>query len=676
MSLYSEYVLDKSDDKSRSILTRINRAYEESSVQANTLWAEGDRDGRIYAGDARLYAEIYPNQPFFKRAQYSFNHTKRVVHNIEGFQRQHRKILVATPVENGDNETADQYTKLFYWATNQSRFYESFSDACKGSLITGLNFLHIYPSWVRDPVNGDISIDVLPMSSLVIDPYFRKADLSDCNYVMRRTYVTKDEAVCLLPEQQDEILDMIAIAGKDGRFQFMPETFAFDLGRYLSYDEFYYKDYRTQKLLVDTATGETMEWRWDNKDNELDLFLHHYRSVIVHEHKVPTVNLAIVVNNKVMSVSGNPNGTDDYPFVPLMCYFQPELPYYSLKVQGVVRGLRDAQYLYNRRRQIEDDILSSQLNSGWIYKEDALVNPKDIFMTGQGKGIAIKSDAQITDLVKIPSAEIHPSVFQVSENYAKEMVTITGLSEENLAAATDDIAGVLSMLRQGAGLVGLQGIFDGWDYALKLCGKKMFGIMQNYWTPGKVERILGEKPQPQFYSKAFGTYDIVCDEGVYTSTQKQQQLIQLTQFKQLGLPIPSKTILEAATIQNKKKLMEDIDAIEQQQQQQQQHQMQMEMFKIKEEANLANARAEADRGLAVERESRVEENNALAVERRAQAVRDENAAVLDLVKAFKELDTFDITHLKELVTMQQIIKQQEAVVQAESTQGSAQTTKP
>lgn len=287
-------------------------------------------------------------------------------------------------------------------------------------------------------------------------------------------------------------------------------------------------------------------------------------------------------------------------------------------------------------------------------------------MTGQGKGIALKSSAAITDVVKIETAAIHPSVFQVSENYAKEMITITGLSEENLAAAIDDKAGVLAMLRQGAGLIGLQGIFDGWDYALKLCGKRMFEIIQNNWTPGKVERILNEKPMPQFYNQAFGIYDVEYAEGVYTTTQRQQQLAQLIQFKQLEIPIPAKTMIDAAVIENKKKLMEDIDAIEKQQAQAQQMQMQVQAMKLQEEANLANARAEADRGLAVERTSRVEENKALAVERRAQAVSDENAALLNLIKAIKELDGMDIQHLQQLVAMQGMIKAQEQQVNVES----------
>ena len=89
----------------------------------------------------------------------------------------------------------------------------------------------------------------------------------------------------------------------------------------------------------------------------------------------------------------NPLGIDSYPFVPVFAYYEPQMPYFNWRIQGVVRGLRDPQYLYNRRKVIELDILESQVNSGWIFKAEALVNPKDVFMSGQGRGLALKKEA-------------------------------------------------------------------------------------------------------------------------------------------------------------------------------------------------------------------------------------------------------------------------------------------
>jgi hypothetical protein len=124
-----------------------------------------------------------------------------------------------------------------------------------------------------------------------------------------------------------------------------------------------------------------------------------------------------------------------------------------------VRGLRDAQYLFNKRKIIELDILESQINSGWKVKEDALVNPKDVFLSGQGRVLTMKRTSQMTDAEQIPAPRIDPSVIQISASLGDEITSISGVNEELLGSAEDDKAGILSIVRQGAALTTLQTLF-------------------------------------------------------------------------------------------------------------------------------------------------------------------------------------------------------------------------
>ena len=152
--------------------------------------------------------------------------------------------------------------------------------------------------------------------------------------------------------------------------------------------QFWYRDYRPQQLLVDTQTGESIEWRSSDKDR-LKRFLIQYPQITILEQDIPTVRLAIVVQGRVMYDGPNPMGIDTYPFVPVLAYYAPQMPYFPWRIQGVVRGLRDAQYLYNRRRVIELDILESQINSGWIYKGE--------FKNGQpdGEGVLTAQNGKV-----------------------------------------------------------------------------------------------------------------------------------------------------------------------------------------------------------------------------------------------------------------------------------------
>lgn len=659
-------------EKHQGILARMEAFYAESITINQSFWSEADTDTRFEVGDQTLWNDLYGNLPANRGRQFNFNRIRRVINMISGHQRRNRKSTIVTPVENGDSETADQFTKIMMWINNQENVLDTISESFHGALVTGMNLLQVWVDYRSDPVSGNIKVDNCSYNSFLIDPYFRKADLSDCNALWKRSFLNKREVISLLPDKSEEIMGLIGNqsgTGRDGKFQFMPESYNYGYKNLLTYDEFYYRDYRTQKMLVDAETGETMEWKSDNQEG-LVAFLQQYPSVTVIESEIPTVNLAIVVQGKVMYDGPNPIGTDKYPFVPVLAYYNPQMPYFPWRIQGVVRGLRDAQYLYNRRRVIELDILESQINSGWIYKENALVNPKDVFMSGQGRGLALKEDAQMSDVQQIVAPQVPPSMIQLSDLLAKEVMEISGVNEELLGSAMDDKAGVLSMLRQGAGLTTLQTLFDQLDRSQKLLGEIIIDIVQANFTPGKIKRILEEEePTPQFYNKAFGKYSAVVEEGLNTSTQKQMQFAQMLQLREAGVPISTQDLLEAATIQGKKKIIENAAKQEQQQAQMQQMQMQAQVQLQQAQIEDMQGRRKANEGLYEERHSRVMENYSMAVEREHKANSEDAAATLDRVKALKELESIDLAHIEKLVGLLASLKAQET---AASEKGVAQ----
>lgn len=630
-------------DADRTIRDRMETFYMESITANQSFWAEADVDTRFEAGDQTIWNDIYGNIPATRRKQFNFNRIRRVVNMISGHQRRTRKSTIVVPVENGDSTTADQFTKVQMWVNQRDNISETISEAFHGALVTGMNLLQVWVDYRNDPISGNIRVDNCSYNSFLIDPFFKKADLSDCNGLWKRSFLSKQECASLIPEYSDEIMALTVRNTQDGKFQYMPENYDWGQRNLLTYDEFYYRDYRRQRMLVDTVTGETTEWRSTDED-KLKEFLALYPQVTVITQDIPTVKLAIVVQGKVFYDGQNPLGIDSYPFVPVFGYYNPQLSYFPWRLQGVVRGLRDAQFLYNRRKCIELDLLESQINSGWKYKENALVDPRDVFLSGQGRGLAIKEEASLADVEQILPPQIPSSMFALSEQLGREIQEISGVNDELLGSASDDKAGILSMLRQGAGLTTLQTLFDQLDRSQKLLGRIILDVIQNNFTPGKVKRIIEEEPTPEFYNKTFGKYDAVIEEGFNTSTQRQMNFAQLLQLRELGIPIPNESLLDAATIQNKTKLIEQITAAEQAQQQLQQQQQQLAAQEQAASIRLANARATADEGLGVERYSRIAENQTMADERKTESL-------LNLVKALKELEDMDITQIQRLVSL-------------------------
>lgn len=641
------------DDK--NLLTKMDRAYTEGITINQSFWSEADMDTRFREGDQQLWSDLFGNLPSFRKRVFNFNRIRRICNMITGFQRKHRKTTVITPRENSSMETAAQFTKLMFWLMDHSDGYEMISKAFDGAITTGMNLLNVWLDYRTDPINGDPKITNIAYNSFLIDPYFRNPDLSDCNFIWMRRFYTKPEVKSLLPHKKDEI-DALMIGGyRDGKFQFMPESYQYGLRNLMAYDEYWYRDYREAKILVDTKTGDTLEWK--GNDDTLKEFMKEHPELDVVTETIPTVSLGIVVQGRVMYHGRNPLNIDMYPFVPFFGYFNPDMPYFPWRIQGVVRGLRDSQYLYNRRKIIELDILESQVTSGFKYKENALVNPADVFLSGQGKGIALKAEAQMTDVERIEAPQVPPSMIQLSQILGEEIAQISGVNEELLGSAVDEKAGVLAMLRQGAGLTTLQILYDQLDLSQKLLGRLLVQIMQNNFTPGKVKRIIQEEPTGEFYHKAFGKYDAVVEDGLNTSTQRQMQFAQLLQLRELGIPVSTKILVENSTLSNKKELIENIAQEEQQAQQQAQQQQETQMALLKAQIESLQAKSVADHGLGIERASRVRENAALAVERRAEAEKDKEMAVLNFVKALKELQAMDLTNIQTQVEIVNAIKQ-------------------
>ena len=645
-----------------NIKKRMEDTYAQSITINQSFWSEADIDARFRAGDQTLWNDIYGNLPAFRRRVFNFNRIRRVCNMISGYQRKNRKSTVVIPLDNSDSQTSDQFTKVMMWAMQRDGTLDTISEAFDGAITTGMNLLSVWMDYREDPINGNICVDNVSYNGYLIDPFFKKHDLSDCNFIWTRKWLTKTQIKSLLPDRKADIDKMRNYGNPDGKFQFMPEAYNYGMRDLLTFDEYWYREYRSQKLIVDVNTGETLEWRGSDKD--LNLFVKKFPELTVVENEIQTCKLALLVQGVVMYNGPNPMGIDQYPFVPALGYYDPQIPYFPWRIQGIVRGLRDSQYLYNRRKVIELDILESQINSGFKYKEDSLVNPKDVFLQGQGRGLAIKSEANMSDVESIPPPGIPPSMIELSKILGEEIQQISGVNEELLGSATDDKAGILSMLRQGAGLTTLQILFDQLDFTQKTLGRIFIDLIQANFSPGKIQRIIKERPAPQFYSKAFGKYDAAIEEGLNTTTQKQLHFTQLTEFinllHSLGMPVGTEffeELIDSSTLQNKKKL---VDAIQQNQQAQSQMQeMQAKTVTDKQQAEIKEllARSEANAGLGLERASRVTENRALAIQRLSESEKDKQLATLNLVKAMKELEDMDMGQLERLYALSQSLKE-------------------
>lgn len=636
-------------------VSQFNQFFYDAYRTLSTYYAQAYRDLRAYSGDNWSQQEK-ASLLRQKRMILELNKIRRIINLYSGYERENRTSTVVMPVENADQETADQLSEVMMYVYAKTQAEYVFSEAFEHSLKTGLAIIGMYIDYSNDKVNGDLKFYWKPFNALILDPYFTKRDLSDCDQAATRDLLGRENIKALLPNVDPDIIDNIPAGIRDNKYQYLG-LYQHYQSTYLSknlltYDQFWERVSERRDFLVDKETGESQEWTGDDREtHELkQLLKENGQFELVRGYK-KTVNLNIIVGDTHLYEGPDPVGIDDYPFAPALCYHEPLIDSFDLKIQGVVRQVRDAQRIYNRRHSQIIDIMESVINTGWIHKNGAVLDPDMLFQSGQGRNIVVNQDSDVNaDIRQINPPQIPQGYLAYQEVMDQNIMEIPGGSEEILGlSSTGDgqVSGKLAEVRASNGLKGNRGLFDNWEYTQKIFGNKVLKAIQVNFTPGKVQRIINKQPTEQFFSQEFDQYDAVIASTVKTQTQKEAYYYQLLQLRSIGVAIPDDELVDAVPMQGKTALLKKMQEIQQQQQQA----MQVEMMDKNRRNRLEEAEIENKLGLAEERRARVISDIGLARERISESEQNYAQALLDNVKTIHEMQDIDAQRMIETIRL-------------------------
>lgn len=656
---YSLGYMDPSDVQAKDLKQMMDWFYTSQYPTNASYWVQGAIDKRFKVGDQQLYNQVYGSQSQNVQKFY-FNLIRRHINMIAGYQRKNRKSTISIPVSDNGDQLADDYNKVNRWCDDRDGFQEYLSQAFEGALDTGETLLHLYPDYTFDPVSGDLFTDNVAYNNYLIDQYTRKQDLSDCNGIWRRRWTSKEMAKSLLPGYAKEIDKMKPGGMKDGRFPMQAELQNVATSNLFTYDEFYYRTTRPGKLILDPYSGEAVEWKEDEseEDGMMERVLQQQPWLQVKNIEVPTVKLVLCLSGKIIYHGKNLLGIDEYPFVPCQCYIEQDIQAYAWRKMGIIRNLRDSQFLYNMRKVIELQLLQSSLNAGWIYPVDVVTDVKAFRQSSGGDGflVPLKAGHTPAEIQRIEPVAIPQSLLELSNSLAEDITKISGVNEELLGSATDDKAGILSMLRQGAGLTTLQTVFDKLDYSQRLYGKIRLAAIRQNFSKGKIRNILGRDADDRFWSSHSQKYAVAVEEGNYSTSQRQMELQQLLHFRELGIPIANKSIIRAAFITNKQQVTKDMEDEAQQQQEQQQAQSQQQEKMDNAKIMSLFAKSKADMAKEQDLIASSRERMAKMEDLHASAEHKNTQADLDLVKMIVELEDMQFNQFKNAFEYAQAVK--------------------
>lgn len=633
----------------QDIIKDFGEQYERAYQLLNTYYAEAYKDQSFYLGNQWSLEELaYLNNQ--RRSSFTYNMIKRMINLVEGIQRSNRLATIYTPIEDAADETAELLTDVGQYVMQYGGGYEKISSAFKDACTTGIGWISPYIDYRDDPVNGDIKFHLDHWNSVIWDPFTYERDLSDCGFVARRKFISRTEAISLLPDKADEI-SALSYGSRDDKFTYMPFARQWGMQKLLNYTEYWRAKWETKDVLVDMRSGETSEWKGDKK--RLQQIQQMDPGIKVIKKPVRTVELGIIIEGELLYYGKDPYGLDDYPFVPIWVCYEPSYDLYTWKLQSLVRFIRDPQTELNKRRSKMVDILDSQLNSGWIAKTGAVTNNSSLFKSGNGQVLFMKPESNIdTDIRRIEPASIPDSQFALMDAFEKDIPNILGINPEMLGMPENEkveTAAILAKMRQASGLISLRNVFDSVAESQKILGKKVMQLIQKNYSPEKVKAITKKEPTPEFYSGNWSKYNVIVEEGILTDTQRQSQYLQLLALKGLGIPVPDGLIIKNSNLHGKAELNEILDAQAKQQEEAMQKQEQLQQQQMQVMTDGIESKAQSDQALAAERLNKIHLDQAISAERIQRSKEEETAQLLNVVKALKELDGMDLSHLTQKI---------------------------
>lgn len=679
----------------------IRGEFQENYRYAHDYWAPYHKDAQVYTLAASGYTwSDDERKSLIKegREPLELNIMRRPLQFFSGYLRDNINETIYAPVEGSDQKTADQFTKLGYYIWDKGQGFPTFLDAADESFKSGISLCGIMMDYSKDFVNGDIKFYKRTYNSFYLDPTFESIDLSDAAFGITRDLIGKQSAKQLMPFVDPKEIDNLTMGYRDDKFmQYHPEFTTFSRNRNLiAYDQYYKRITKKRTFLVDMKSAyyrditdlpkeekdqlkfgiRRFDWMRENAD-ELEIDKNDIPKIEIRTVDRPFVELHILLNGQPVYCGDDKTGiVHTYPFVPLICYMEPSIWMPSQRIQGIASCNWSAQRQFNKRHMKIVDMMDTSISTGYKYLIGSVADPQDLQQSGQNKLIGIDPEnapAGMDSVQELRGGSANPELIQYQEVLDRLTLTLSNVNESSMGIdekGNTQVSGRLAEVRIAQGLRGNRKIFDNVETAQQVLASLILKAIQEHYPPGKVERILAEKPTEQFYEKEFEQYDAVIKEGVRSKSQRDAYYYELVALKRDGIvDVPQAEIVSAlsmAGLSDLEEAMQKQDQLLAQQAAQQQEFQKMQM-------EVLNATKEEKLGLAKERQSRTISNLALKDERESEAQQNIAQAALDRAKAITEIAQMNENRVMQVLQFVNQLEQQEAAGrEAQKMQVSAQ----
>ncbi len=535
------------EDKKLTGKVSISKVYEDLrlSVQAfSKLFQEMETDFEFAQGKQWENEDLRTLEAAGVKGL-TINKIRPMIKLITGIERQSRSDIVAFPEGGEDTITAEIVTKLLKNIVKRSDADRKLSSQFKNGVIGGVRYLEPYIDYSFDIINGEMKLREISGRRIFLDPDGTEYDLSDRRFIIKlTTNLSREDVLQLFPEKEGK-LEQVSMArvdtdhmdnvvnivkredypSLDGASQdLIKEKEGFDLL------EYYYKRLVDRYFVADPSLGTLQEVESKERAEE---YVAQFPDAKVIKKKTPEIRLKQIIGDVEFTdeVAWTYPNYKGYPIIPFFAELTEEdIKDKELLIQGVVRGIRDLQTEYNKRRTQELRHLNSTVNSGWWVAKDSLSNEhmRALHKFGSSPGFVGEVDLQASGgnyPQRINPSPLSQGHAQLAAENAQDIKEASGVNPDLLANESQSQSGRAILLKQRQGLVMVQEALDNYSFTKRILGRFLVSQLSEVFTVESAIRVLGEAYiQENFNVPAKNIYD--------RAIEKQQSGQSLSELEQ------------------------------------------------------------------------------------------------------------------------------------------------
>ena len=475
----------------------------------------------------------------------TINKIKPIIKLLTGIERQSRSDYKILPEGGEDVITAEIANRLVKNIVKNSRLQDKLSAVYKSGNQVGMSFIEPYVDYTFDLINGDLQFKKINGQNIYLDPSFQEYDLSDSRFVIKVSKELEyDDLLALFPNDKkkidniaegtiniDNLTTETSIASPRNSDYDSNEGYTDDSTRAekKTYDliDYYYKDYQTRYYVFIETEELTKEFISKEKAEAFAEKVADSDPVIL-DRKVQVIMLAQVVGDTELynDVAPTYPKWKTYPIIPFFAeLITDDITDMNLRIQGVVRGIKDLNLEFNKRRTQELNHLNSSANSGFDIEKGALDAEElaNLKKNGSAPGLVVqrkKGYAPISRISPMPLSQGHA---QLAAENAMDLKEASGVNPDLLANDSKSQSGRAILLKQRQGLVMLQESLDNYAITKNMIGKYIVSQLSELMTVKSATKIIGRA----YIADNFTTPVNIVLERALNKVQAGEQLTEL-----------------------------------------------------------------------------------------------------------------------------------------------------